>query len=73
MTNKNKLANIISNLKNILIMSDIYTLVMLIVYTIFAVIFFPELVNPIVLIITNLALIIGVVYIAQITSNYSSN
>lgn len=61
------------NFKKVITMSDIYTLIMLVLYTLLAIIFFSNLENGIILILTNLVIISFVIYISSITSKYSHN
>lgn len=60
-------------LKDILNMSDIYTLSMLLLYTALAIVFFSKIESAWLLIVSNLAIISLVVYIATITSRYSDS
>ena len=62
-----------TKLKDMLTMSDIYTLVMLVLYTILAMVFFSKIENSFLLILANAAIIFFVVYISLITEKYTDN
>ncbi|MDX9789984.1 MAG: phosphatase PAP2 family protein [Candidatus Kapabacteria bacterium] len=64
---------LITQLKNKLTMSDIYTLFMLILYTLLALIFYNSLDTPLLLTVTNVAIVSFVIYISMITERFKKN
>jgi membrane-associated phospholipid phosphatase len=62
-----------AKLKDLLTMSDIYTLIMLVVYTLLAMTFFSSIENSLLLILANAAIISFVIYISFITEKHSGN
>lgn len=60
-------------LRNILKMSDIYTLIMLSIYTVFALIFITKLEDAPLLILVNLSIMAFVILIAALSDKYKSN